>query len=105
MLRGSAGVGGRACACPPPRQAGEKRAGILLAARKHNRDPEEIWRKCVCVAQGKRLCGVCVLHRRWRRAGEALFPEFVYDDTLAFFKLGAAVGKYDFLQQMLEIKR
>ena len=79
---------------PPPLQAGEKRAGILFAARKHNRDPEEIWRKCVCVAQGKRLCGVCVLHRRWRRAGEALFPEVVYDDTLAFVKLGAAALRF-----------
>ena len=64
-------------------QEGKKGACITLALRKCRREPEQLWRKCVCDLQGRRLCGVCVLHRRASRAGSRVFPDLAYADALA----------------------
>ena len=85
-----------------------KVACIEIVLRKAHREPEQLWRRsrkraasgcwaitarrvarCVCDLQGRRLCGVCALHRRVPRAGVLLFPETSYRDGLALLKLGA----------------
>ena len=70
-------------------QEGKKGACITLALRKCRREPEQLWRKCVCDLQGRRLCGVCVLHRRASRAGSRVFPDLTYADALSLLKLAA----------------
>lgn len=70
-------------------QAGKRGACITLALRKCRREPEQLWRKCVCDLQGRRLCGVCVLHRRGSRAGALVFPGLTYADSLSLLKLAA----------------
>ena len=72
------------------RQGGEPRACVSLAQRKNAREPGKLWRRCACTAQGRRLCGVCVLHRAWARPGALLFPDVTYRVALAFTKAGAA---------------
>ena len=54
--------------------------------------------RCVCALQGRRLCGVCALHRRMPRAGVLLFPEISYRDGLALLKRGAMELKRERLE-------
>ena len=59
----------------------------ILADRKMQLEPVEVVRSCICQLQGKRLCGVCVVKRRWNDG--PLFPDITYREALAFLKLSA----------------
>ena len=61
----------------------------VLKDRKMCLEPVEIVRRCICKIQGRKLCGVCVLKRRYRSG--LIFPDLTYNSTLAFLKLAARV--------------
>ena len=50
-------------------------------------EPTEVFRRCICQRQGKRLCGVSIIHQR--ACPGKLFPDLKYKETLAFLKLSA----------------
>jgi hypothetical protein len=66
-------------------------ACLSRGQRRHERHPcaPALPTRCVCELQGRRLCGVCVLHRRVPRGGALVFPHASYRDGLALVKLGA----------------
>ena len=49
----------------------------------------QVWRVCVCGLQGKRLCAVCILHKRYREMAP-VFPDVRYEDALAYVKITAS---------------
>ena len=67
-----------------------KQVSLTLYRRKMQRQPVVICRNCICRMQGKRLCGVCVLERRW--ATGKLFPDITYSSALALVKVAAAIS-------------
>jgi hypothetical protein len=67
-----------------------KEASLTLFHRKLQSQPVVVTRRCICALQGRQLCGVCVLHRRWN-AGR-IFPEVCYTSSLGFLKAAVAIG-------------
>jgi hypothetical protein len=72
----------------PPSVASARQVSITLFDRKLQKHPVVVTRRCICELQGSRLCGVCVLHRRW--VVGPLFPSLTYADGLALVKAAAA---------------
>ena len=73
-------------------QTGEKvkEVSLTLYQRKMHSHPVVITRRCICLLQGRQLCGVCVLHRRW--VPGRIFTDVCYTSSLAFLKAAAAIG-------------
>ena len=64
-------------------------AALTLFNRKLQREPVVVVRRCICKLQGKLLCGVCVLRRRWTDG--RIFPNVSYTLGLALLKASAAI--------------
>ena len=60
---------------------------ITLHQRKIATGPVNDHRRCICSQQGRALCGVCVVAKRWRPG--RIFQDISYGDGLAVLK-GAA---------------
>ncbi len=68
-------------------QDGRLCASYLLKDRKLQSEPVVVVRNCICQLQGRRLCGVCVLKRRFTPG--KLFDTISYVDALAMFMAAA----------------
>ena len=55
--------------------------------------PVSVVRRCICKLQGRPLCGVCILQRRW--CATRIFPTIVYADALALLKVAAEECDFD----------
>ena len=44
-------------------QDGRRAMTYVLRDRKMFLEPTEVFRRCICQRQGKRLCGVCIIHQ------------------------------------------
>jgi len=60
---------------------------IILKHRKMHSAPVAVVRRCICKLQGRSLCGVCILRRRW--CISRIFPLIVYADALGLLKVSA----------------
>ena len=67
-----------------------RQVSITLYRRKLQRHPVVVVRRCICQLQGKQLCGVCILQRRWTTG--RLFPSLEYSSSLAMLKTAAALA-------------
>ena len=66
---------------------GRPSISYTIKDRKMCLEPVEVVRNCICQKQGKKLCGVCVLRRRWTRG--KLFPNVTYKQALGLIKSAA----------------
>ena len=73
-----------------PAQHSVAEADIILLRRKMCDAPVTISRRCICAPQGRALCGVCVLRRRWSRG--RIFPDVTYEEGLAVVKAAAQLA-------------
>lgn len=68
-------------------------ATVVLKQRKMHSAPVSVVRRCICKLQGRSLCGVCILQRRW--CATRIFPTIVYADALALLKVAAEECDFD----------
>ena len=64
-----------------------------MKRRKMMNEPVEIVRHCICSLQGRQLCGVCTLERRW--CSGRIFAAISYHSALALLKTAAKFLKFD----------
>ena len=61
--------------------------------RKLQTAPVALVRRCICKLQGRRLCGVCVLKRRFTDG--CIFPNVSYAESLALLKVAAELCGFE----------
>jgi hypothetical protein len=72
----------------PTGEAG-RQVSITLYDRKLQKQPVVVFRRCICKLQGRTLCGVCVLARRWEHG--RVFPAVCYTSGLGLLKAAASL--------------
>ena len=65
-------------------------ASITFFRRKMQRHPVVVTRRCFCLLQGKKLCGVCILFKQW--TPRRIFPNIDYSSSLAMLKIAASLA-------------